>query len=151
MKIYVIALKSFNYWLTKNNLNLDKKVEDLTDDEFIAICNEYQEGWHFDSWDEFIDAFNRDSPYAPEPSHHYIRVVEEKKAKKFKLNIIFGEEAADEAADYGYKKTAKKINLGKLDGSVNEYEFDSEKDRGAAIQMLNDADGWLGTYWEKEE
>jgi hypothetical protein len=148
MKIYIIAYETFDYWLTKNNL--DKEVKDLSDDEFIAICNKYQDGWSFNSWDEYIDAFNRDSPYAPVPSHHYIRVVEEKKAEKFKLNIIFGEEAADEAADYGYKKTAKKINLGKLDGSVNEYEFDSEKDRDTAIQMLNDADGWLGAYWEKE-
>lgn len=149
MKIYIIACEIFDYWLTKNNL--DKEVKDLSDDEFIAICNKYQDGWSFNSWDEYVDAFNRDSPYAPVPSSHYIRVVEEKKAKKFKLNIIFGEEAADEAADYGYKKTAKKINLGKLNGSVNEYEFDSEKDRGTAIQMLNDADGWLGAYWEKEE
>lgn len=149
MKIYIIACEIFDYWLTKNNL--DKEVKDLSDDEFIAICNKYQDGWSFNFWDEYVDAFNRDSPYAPVPSSHYIRVVEEKKAKKFKLNIIFGEEAADEAADYGYKKTAKKINLGKLDGSINEYEFDSEKDRGTAIQMLNDADGWLGAYWEKEE
>lgn len=149
MKIYIIACEIFDYWLTKNNL--DKEVKDLSDDEFIAICNKYQDGWSFNSWDEYVDAFNRDSPYAPVPSSHYIRVVEEKKAKKFKLNIIFGEEAADEAADYGYKKTAKKINLGKLDGSVNEYEFDSEKDRDTATQMLNDADGWLGAYWEKED
>lgn len=74
MKIYIIAHENFDSWLTK--MNLDKEVKDLTDDEFIAICNEYQEGWHFDSWEEFIDAFNNDSPFAPEPSHHYIRVVE---------------------------------------------------------------------------
>lgn len=153
MKIYVISFDSFQKWLEgidPKKAQEEPEIRDLTDETFIGICNKYNDGWHFNSWKEFIDAFNNDSPFAPIPSDHYIRVVEEKKAEKFKLNVIFGEEAADEAADYGYKKAAKKIKLGKLGGSVNEYEFDSEKDRDTATQMLNDADGWLGTYWEKE-
>lgn len=153
MKIYIISFDSFQKWLEgidPKNAQKEPEISDLTDETFIDICNKYNDGWHFDSWKEFIDAFNRDSPYAPIPTDHYIRVVEEKKAKKFKLNVIFGEEAADEAADCGYKKAAKKINKGQLIGSVNEYEFDSEKDRDTATQMLDDAGGWLGTYWEKE-
>lgn len=154
MKIYVISFDSFQKWLEgidPKKAQEEPEISDLTDETFIDICNKYNDGWHFDSWKEFLDAFNSDSPFAPIPSDHYIRVVEEKKAEKFKLNVIFGEEAADEAADYGYKKAAKKINKGKLFGSVNEYEFDSEKDRDTATQMLNDADGWLGTYLEKED
>lgn len=154
MKIYIISFDSFQKWLEgidPKNAQKEPEISDLTDETFIDICNKYNDGWHFDSWKEFIEAFNSDSPYAPIPSDHYIRVVEEKEAKKFKLNVIFGEEAADEAADCGYKKAAKKINKGQLIGSVNEYEFDSEKDRDTATQMLDDAGGWLGTYWEKED
>ena len=83
MKIYVISNNAFERWLMENMQNAaneEKSVSDLTDEEFVAICNKHHDGWHFDSLEEFVSAFNSDSPFAPGPSYHFIRVIEEKKA-----------------------------------------------------------------------
>lgn len=68
----------------------------------------------------------------------------------FILRIIFGETASEEACEKGFAKTKRKIEKGTLEGAVGEYSFSTEEDRQAAIEMLDDADGWMGTYWEKK-
>ena len=72
------------------------------------------------------------------------------KISQFKLNVIFGEQASRKACDIGYKNAAKDIHKGALDGSCVTYAFDTEHDRDLATEILNDSDGWLVTYWEKQ-
>lgn len=157
MKIYVISINAIERWIDNHNKPAAKAdVNNLTDKEFIEICNKYADGWHFNSVEEYIKAFNEDLNNVPESSHHYIRAIEDKKPrapkkeKTYRLNVVFGEHAAGEAGYYGYKKTAKLIEEGKFDGSAGEYEFETEKDRDVAAELLDSADGWLGVYWEKK-
>lgn len=149
MKIYVISIDAIERWIDNHNKPAAKAdVNNLTDEEFLEICNKYADGWHFNSVEEYVKAFNEDLNNVPESSYHYIRAIEEKKT--YKLNVVFGEHAAGEAGYYGYKKTAKLIEEGKFDGSAGEYEFETEKDRDMAAELIDSADGWLGVYWEKK-
>lgn len=73
-----------------------------------------------------------------------------KKEKKFKLLVIFGEDASKNAGWEGFEKTAKKIGDCKIDGSVGEYAFSTQEDLDTAASMLDDSDGWLGVFWKKK-
>ena len=74
-----------------------------------------------------------------------------KKPKTFPLDVIYGEEASDYAADHGFAKAARKVGSCEIDGATASYTFDTEHDRELAIQMLEDADGWMGTFWRKRK
>ena len=69
---------------------------------------------------------------------------------KHLLRVIFGEKASKTAASIGYDETAELIGTCKLDGSCCEYTFDTERDRDVAQEILDAADGWLGTYYESK-
>lgn len=69
--------------------------------------------------------------------------------KKFRLDVIFGEQASRMASDEGIKKTIDAIKNGKIDGSYASYGFSTEKDRDNCIDILSMHDGWLGNYWER--
>lgn len=73
-----------------------------------------------------------------------------KKEKKFKLLVIFGEDASKNAGWEGFEETAKKIGNCKIDGSVGEYAFSTQEDLDMAASMLDDSDGWLGVFWKKK-
>ena len=66
-----------------------------------------------------------------------------------KLNVVYGENASGEAACRGFKTVAKEIRSGEMEGSADEYAFETEHDRELAITILGAHDGWLGNYWEK--
>ena len=67
---------------------------------------------------------------------------------KYILTVIYGEHAAKCAVE-DFEGTLKDINDGRLEGSYGEYEFDSERDRDLAIEILSDHDGWLGSDCKK--
>lgn len=70
--------------------------------------------------------------------------------KKFILQVVFGEQASDYAAERGFAAAKKRIESGRLEGCVSEYAFDTEADRLKAIEMLEDSDGWMGAFWQKK-
>lgn len=69
--------------------------------------------------------------------------------KKFTLRVIYGEDASRCASNEGFDKTAEKIGSGKIDGSCAEYTFDTEHDLELVIDIVEAADGWLGTFWNR--
>ena len=70
--------------------------------------------------------------------------------KKYCLNVVFGERAADYAGDYGFKKARRHLQKASAEGSAGVYAFDTKEDRDTAAELLDASDGWLGVYWEKE-
>ena len=81
--------------------------------------------------------------------HYTVKLTETVVAPKFGLNAVFGETAAREAGEAGFKSCCKSIEKGEIDGSWDSVRFDTEEDRNKAAALLDMADGWLGTYWEK--
>lgn len=75
MKIRVVSSWSIEEW--NESKGTDKSFEELSDEEFIEVNEKYNNGWSFESMDEFVDAFNYDSNKCPTPSEHYIRVFGE--------------------------------------------------------------------------
>ena len=89
----------------------------------------------------------------PDGSHgtsHYDAAISEVEVEggPFLLNAIFGESASRKAGEIGAKRTARLIANGKIDGSCETVAFDTEEDCRKAAELLDSADGWLGTYWE---
>lgn len=68
--------------------------------------------------------------------------------KQVEQTVIFGTEAVRYAADYGVKKTIKKIDSGKIEGSYSTYTLDTENDLSVLHQALEDASGWGDYYYE---
>lgn len=66
------------------------------------------------------------------------------------LRVIFGEHASRFAANNGYDRAAEMIGSCRLDGSCCEYTFDTARDRDVVQEILDAADGWLGTYYESK-
>ena len=64
------------------------------------------------------------------------------------LSVVFGETASKVAMEKGIKSARRALSKGTLEGASDTYRFSTEKDRRTAIRMLNDADGWMGAYWE---
>lgn len=73
MRILVISVETFDKWNEKNRKNL--VIDELTDEQFENINEQYEYGWGFDSLEEYVSAFNRDDNSCPVPSSHYIRVI----------------------------------------------------------------------------
>lgn len=65
--------------------------------------------------------------------------------KKFHLKVILGESACDAFNDN------PKTTYGKLRelGNAKKMSFNSEAEREAYIQGLEDAQGWMEVCWEK--
>ena len=88
---------------------------------------------------------------------HYEAVINEVEVelptpkKKFRLDVIFGEEASREAAERDIKQVQQDIEWGDLEGAYDTFEFSTENDRYEAIKMLNASDGWMGNFWEKSK
>ncbi len=81
---------------------------------------------------------------------HYDAAISEVEVEggPFILDVIFGESASRKACEVGAKKTTRLIADSKIDGSCETVAFDTEEDRRKAAELLDSADGWLGTYWE---
>lgn len=72
---------------------------------------------------------------------------------KYKLTVLYGEEACDYADEHrGYIQAAiRAIKAGKVFGGHAEYTFDTEEDRETAKLILEDAYGWENNMWETYE
>lgn len=64
------------------------------------------------------------------------------------LSVVFGEAASEVASEKGIGSARRALSKGTIEGASDTYRFSTEKDRKTAIRMLNDADGWMGAYWE---
>lgn len=64
------------------------------------------------------------------------------------LSVVFGETASEVASEKGIRSVRRALSKGTIEGASDTYRFSTEKDRKTAIRMLNDADGWMGAYWE---
>lgn len=69
------------------------------------------------------------------------------KTKKFKLVVIFGEQACQEANGITLTTLKIRLNKGDIDGVINTFMFDTEEDRRVATEMLEASDGWMANYW----
>lgn len=67
-KLYIVDIDNFYVGEYEND---ERSVDEFTDEEIIKFSN----GWCFDSWDEFIEHFNRDDYDAPTPTQHYMRLI----------------------------------------------------------------------------
>lgn len=76
MIIRVISCDALNDYNEEHETDFCS-ANDLSDEVFKAINEEYCGGWHFDSFEEFVDEFNADGSYAPMPSEHFIRMFNE--------------------------------------------------------------------------
>ena len=72
MQIKIISAENICEWAKDNGI--PEPYYDLTDEQFSEINENYDHGWSFDSWEEFVSAFNRDDNCCPTPTCHYIRV-----------------------------------------------------------------------------
>ena len=69
------------------------------------------------------------------------------KKQKFKLLVIFGEQACEEAEYVKLETLRKKIRRGDVDGCINTFTFDTEDDRAEAVRMLEASEGWQDNNW----
>ena len=67
--------------------------------------------------------------------------------KKFRLKVVFGEDATREVTEHPKTTYAKLREL----GDAKKISFDSEAEREAYIQGIEDAQGWMEVCWEKKE
>lgn len=67
---------------------------------------------------------------------------------KYKLKVIYGEEACTYAEEHTPLGAIRAIKSGKVFGDYHEYSFDTEDDRETAIQILGDSYGWDNNMWE---
>lgn len=75
MKIRVLSVSRLDNYIYEHNL--ENEIEDyslLTDEQFREFNEKIENGWSFDSLDEFVKEFNADSNLAPVPSEHILRV-----------------------------------------------------------------------------
>ena len=71
---------------------------------------------------------------------------------KYRLTVIFGQEACDYADGHGAKKTAKALDAGKFEcGMHRTYELDTWEDVLVLTQALDDAWGWDASYFDIEQ
>lgn len=67
--------------------------------------------------------------------------------KKFWLKVVFGESACRAFLDNPRTSKSKLKEL----GYVSKIGFNSEEERNAYIQGLEDAQGWLEVYYEMQK
>lgn len=75
MKIRVLSISRLDSYVYEHNL--ENEIEDyslLTDEQFREFNEKIENGWSFESWNEFVKEFNADSNLAPVPSEHILRV-----------------------------------------------------------------------------
>ena len=88
---------------------------------------------------------------------HYEAVINEVEVelpatkKKFRLDVIFGENASRRACEGNPNKVRQDIASGEIDGACETYKFSTEEDRDEAICLMEAADGWMGNFWEKSK
>ena len=75
MEIKVINMESIGEWAESKGIE-EPSWQDLTDEQFSEINELFDCGWHFDSLQEFVSAFNSDANECPVPSCHFIRIYE---------------------------------------------------------------------------
>lgn len=74
------------------------------------------------------------------------------KEKKHKLTVIYGKEACDYwdgCWDTGLEDITKAIKNDEVYGNIEIYEFETERDRELAKNILADADGWETNAWDE--
>ena len=64
------------------------------------------------------------------------------KKQKFVVVVVYGEYAAKSYMNGGFEGMRSSINRG--EGQLVKREFNTESERRAYIQGMDDADGWLG-------
>ena len=119
---------------------------DTTKDSFAYYCDGRWPEYHYDARIEVVDVpllqVRRPKP----------------RPKKFTLNVVYGEKAARIAAEIGFRAVSGCLARNTLtdgfghevDGSAASVRFDTEADRDRAAQLVDDTNGWLGVYWEKD-
>lgn len=86
---------------------------------------------------------------------HYDAIIDEvdmpdaAPQKKFRLDVIFGEQASKATRKGNPDKVRRDICAGKIEGACETYTFSTEEDRSTAIDLLDAADGWMGTFYQK--
>ena len=70
---------------------------------------------------------------------------------RHRLTVIFGSSASEYAEEHGLKKTVRQLARGYIEGACEEYLFDTEDDLKTACQILQDADGWMGSWWKADK
>ncbi len=73
MRIVIIRDSSLADWNEKNGTDL--AFGELSDAQVEEINQDYDDGWSFDSWEEYVAMFNMDDNSCPEPSSQFIRVI----------------------------------------------------------------------------
>ena len=76
MKIKVINVDSISDWAQDKGIE-EPWWEDLTDEQFSEINEEYEDGWSFDSIEDFVWSFNTDDNDCPVPTAHILRIFNE--------------------------------------------------------------------------
>ena len=71
MVVRVITLNDFEDFC--EDMGLDIYEDELTDEQFMNIYNDANNGWEFKSLREFENEFNADGAYAPTPNSHIIK------------------------------------------------------------------------------
>ena len=68
--------------------------------------------------------------------------------KKYELMVVFGTEAVNAFVYDGMEKAQQCVENG--DGNIIIKSFDTEAEREAYCQALEDSSGWMEYYWEKK-
>lgn len=162
MKLYIIQIDERNdgefyphepvVCLTKEEAA--KELRRLRDDVWPGYKEAYGQGARKDytkgsSFEVYLDG--------EECLTHYSATVNEvdipsvTHTDKFVLRLACGRQCSYMAADQGWKKAEKKLDNGELEGFMAEYEFQTEKDRRQALEIIEQCDGWLDHYCEAKK
>lgn len=76
MKIRILSLSRLDSYLYENDMEdrFENGYDTMTDEEFRQLNEEIENGWSFNSWEEFVANFNEDTNLAPVPSEHILRI-----------------------------------------------------------------------------
>ena len=76
MKIRILSLSRLDSYLYEKGQEdrFEDGYDTMTDEEFRQLNEEIENGWCFDSWEEFVANFNEDTNLAPVPSEHILRI-----------------------------------------------------------------------------
>ena len=153
MKLYIIVINEvFDYQKLQHDpvVCLSKEEADKKLEELFDTAKKHYIG-RFDQADRETSGSFSLYPDGCWGTSHYDATLHEVALPCFPLGAVFGERAAREACVNGIKETEKRIDEGAFDGSVARYQFDTERDRDIAADLLDSSDGWLGVFWSKED
>ena len=79
---------------------------------------------------------------------HEVEVKGAVKTDKYVLKVAYGEQCTDHVCDLGWAKTQKALDAGEIEGSIQEYEFETENDLNKVAEILNENNGYSDNYYE---